>query len=161
MAARVFLGLGSNLAAPESQLKQAFDALASLPDSQVLAHSSLYFSKPLGPQDQPDYVNAAVLLSTSLSPTALLDACQSLEQQQGRERLRHWGERTLDIDILLYDELELTSERLILPHPQAHLRDFVLLPLQELQADLVLHNQGLTHWLGQCPSFVYHSRKLD
>lgn len=158
---RVFLGIGSNLAEPEQQLRQSLRGLNDLQHTRLLAHSRLYFSKPLGPADQPDYVNACALIDTEMSPLALLDACQALENHHGRVRLRRWGERTLDIDLLLYGDQQWQHPRLTLPHPEMTNRDFVLLPLQELCPDLQLLDKPLTHWLGQCPSFVYHSLELD
>jgi 2-amino-4-hydroxy-6-hydroxymethyldihydropteridine diphosphokinase len=96
-----FIGLGSNLENPESQLRSAVQALDSLSGSSVLAVSSLYRSAPMGPQDQPDYVNAVVQLATVLSTDALLDQLQGMERIHGRTREQHWGPRTLDLDILL------------------------------------------------------------
>ena len=99
-----YIGLGSNLDNPESQLKTAIEALPGLPQTRLQARSSLYRSAPMGPQDQPDYLNAVVQLSTGLEPEALLDKLQGIEQAQGRVRAQHWGPRTLDLDILLYGE---------------------------------------------------------
>lgn len=137
---RTYIALGSNLNQPKQQLNQAIQALAQLPASQLMATSSFYQSKPLGPQDQPDYVNAVVCLNTELSPLDLLDHLQQIEQQQGRVRLRRWGERTLDLDILLYANLQMQSERLTLPHYAMTDREFVIVPLFEIAPDLVLPN---------------------
>src|SRR5699024_4483115 len=111
----VVIGLGSNLNQPERQVAAALAALAALPRTQLAGHSDLYGSAPVGPADQPDYVNAVALLETELDPLALLDALQALEQAAGRERRRHWGERTLDLDILLWDEATLRLPRLLVP----------------------------------------------
>ena len=132
----VYIGLGANLDQPQQQLKQAFIELAQLPSSSLLSYSSLYSSKPVGPQDQPDFVNAVALLNTDLQPIALLDALQQLEQEHGRIRKRHWGERTLDLDIILIDDKVINSERLIVPHPYAQQRSFVLYPLYEISPEL-------------------------
>lgn len=134
----VYIALGSNLAEPSQQLNQALSALANLENSQLIAHSSFYQSKPLGPQDQPDYVNAVARLATSLTPLALLDKLQQIEQQQGRVRLRRWGERTLDLDILLYGDCIIQSERLTIPHYDMQNRAFVIIPLAEIAPDLIL-----------------------
>ncbi|PJG83125.1 2-amino-4-hydroxy-6-hydroxymethyldihydropteridine diphosphokinase [Caviibacterium pharyngocola] len=134
----VYIALGSNLNTPIEQLNQALVALTQLPDSTLSAVSSFYQSRPLGPQDQPDYVNAVACLQTELAPLALLDALQHIENTQGRVRLRRWGERTLDLDILLYDELILQSERLTLPHYDMKNREFVIVPLYEIAPQLVL-----------------------
>ncbi|MBQ0730066.1 MAG: 2-amino-4-hydroxy-6-hydroxymethyldihydropteridine diphosphokinase [Oleispira antarctica] len=132
----VYIGLGANLDQPQQQLEQAFIELAQLPSSTLVSHSSLYHSKPVGPQDQPDYVNAVALLDTQLAPLELLDALQQLEQDHGRIRKRHWGERTLDLDIILIDNQIIESERLTVPHPFAQQRSFVLIPLSEINPDL-------------------------
>lgn len=135
-----YIALGSNLHTPLEQLKRALNALAQLPQTQLMAVSSFYRSKPLGPQDQPDYLNAAVEISTALSPLALLDELQRIENEQGRVRLRRWGERTLDLDILLYGDEVIQSERLTVPHYDMHNREFVIVPLVEIAPNLILPN---------------------
>ncbi|AGH72796.1 2-amino-4-hydroxy-6-hydroxymethyldihydropteridine diphosphokinase [Edwardsiella piscicida] len=133
----VYLALGSNLAEPHRQVRQAIHALAALPQCRLLATSSLYRTRPLGPQDQPDYVNAAVALETALSPEALLDCTQRIERLQGRERkAERWGPRTLDVDIMLFGELVIHSERLTVPHYDMKNRSFMLVPLAEIAPDL-------------------------
>ncbi|MDY4279914.1 MAG: 2-amino-4-hydroxy-6-hydroxymethyldihydropteridine diphosphokinase [[Pasteurella] mairii] len=136
----VYIALGSNLNQPKTQLDTALKALDRLPNSQLMAISSFYQSKPLGPQDQPDYVNAVVCLRTELKPLALLDALQQIEKEQGRVRQRRWGERTLDLDILLYGDLQLHNERLTVPHYDMKNREFVIVPLYEIAPDLCLPN---------------------
>ncbi|WP_386693184.1 2-amino-4-hydroxy-6- hydroxymethyldihydropteridine pyrophosphokinase [Lonepinella sp. MS14434] len=133
-----YIALGSNLNQPVQQLDSALNAMANLPQIQILAVSSFYCSKPLGPQDQPDYINAVAKIETTLEPIALLDALQQIELEQGRVRLRHWGERTLDLDILLYDQLVIKSERLTIPHYDMHNREFVIVPLYEIAPELTL-----------------------
>ena len=130
--ARVFIGLGSNLANPLLQVQSALRSLSELPSTQLQQVSPCYASTPQGPQDQPDFVNAVCLLQTELTPLALLDALQAIEQAQGRIKKRHWGERLIDLDILLYDNMLLQTERLTLPHPQMVQRDFVLIPLADI-----------------------------
>lgn len=143
MQHQVFIGLGANLHQPLQQLQTAALALRQLPDTQLVAISSLYGSRPMGPQDQPDYVNAVAQLVTSLSPHQLLDALQQIEQTQGRTRkAERWGPRTLDLDILLFGELQLNDERLIVPHYGMHLREFVLYPLAEIAPTLELPTHG-------------------
>lgn len=152
MPVTAWIGLGSNLDEPAKQIRRAADALAALPDSQLLALSPLYQSRPVGPQDQPDFVNAVAALRTTLQPLALLDALQAIEQAHGRVRLRHWGERTLDLDLLLYDTLTLDSPRLTLPHPRLTERDFVLRPLLDLAPALGLPDgRPLAALLADCP----------
>ena len=134
----VYIALGSNLNMPIQQLKLAIQAMADLPDTEIKKVSSLYQSQPLGPQDQPDYVNAVACLETELSPLALLDALQNIENGQGRIRLRRWGERTLDLDILLYDNQIIHNERLTVPHYDMKNREFVIVPLYEISPELIL-----------------------
>lgn len=133
----VYIALGSNMDSPHSQLDSALEAIAQHPHMQLTGVSSRYQTPPIGPQ-QPDFINAAAELSTDLSPLALLDALQAIEQQQNRVRNIHWGPRTLDLDILLYDNLVLESERLTIPHPRLSERAFVLVPLTDLNPQLAL-----------------------
>lgn len=137
-----YLGLGANLNDPIRQVNLAVQALQEHPAIQSLRLSSYFQSKPMGPQDQPDYVNAVVECETDLSPLQLLDLCQSIEQAQLRVRSRHWGERTLDIDILSMGDLELETERLTLPHSGIIHRDFVILPWCELAPDYQIPKLG-------------------
>lgn len=135
----VYIGLGSNLALPEKQLQAACDSLAVLPDTRLLKCSSLYRSQPMGPQDQPDYVNAVALIETALSPESLLQQTQLIESQQGRIRnAKRWGPRTLDLDILLFGQEQIVTEHLIVPHAGLKQREFVLYPLFEIAPDLIL-----------------------
>ncbi|OBW91585.1 7,8-dihydro-6-hydroxymethylpterin-pyrophosphokinase [Gallibacterium genomosp. 3] len=134
----VYIALGSNLNQPILQLTTALDYLQQQPAIQLIAVSPLYSSKPLGPQDQPDYVNAVAQIQTSLEPLALLDLLQAVEQQQGRVRLRRWGERTLDLDILLFNQEIIDTERLTVPHKEMKNREFVLIPLFDIAPQLIL-----------------------
>jgi 2-amino-4-hydroxy-6-hydroxymethyldihydropteridine diphosphokinase len=134
-----FLALGSNLVEPLQQAIAARQTLAASQQINLLAASSLYRSRPMGPQDQPDYLNAVLHISTELSPLELLDFTQNIEQQQGRVRKQQrWGPRTLDLDILLYDQQVIDTPRLSIPHYGMKQREFVLLPLAEIAADLCL-----------------------
>ena len=135
---RCFIGLGSNLADPLRQLRQAATALSAMPESRLTTISSIYQSHPLGPADQPDYLNAVAMLDTRLAPLVLLDALQAIELQQGRVRLQHWGPRTLDLDLLLYGAETIDLPRLQVPHAEMQRRNFVLIPLAELAPELVL-----------------------
>lgn len=133
----VYIAIGSNLASPLEQVNAAIRALADIPDSRVVSVSSLYRTPPLGPQDQPDYLNAAVALETSLAPEALLDHTQRIELQQGRVRkAERWGPRTLDLDIMLFGDALINSERLTVPHYDMRNRGFMLWPLFEIAPDL-------------------------
>lgn len=140
---RVFIGLGSNLAGPVQQVRQALRALGGLPATRLQEHSSLYRSPPMGPRWQPDYVNAVAELRTALRPRALLAALQRIESHQGRSRnTLHWGPRTLDLDILLWGGRRLKLPGLIVPHPGVAQRAFVLYPLAELAPGLYIPGCG-------------------
>lgn len=136
----VFIGLGSNLSDPEGQVRTALATLSKHPDIEGLLSSSLYSSKPVGPQDQPDFVNAVASFTTSLEALELLDLLQSIEQSHQRVRERHWGPRTLDLDLLFFQGQIINNDRLTVPHPYALERGFVLLPLAELAPDFILHS---------------------
>ncbi|MFD2167671.1 2-amino-4-hydroxy-6-hydroxymethyldihydropteridine diphosphokinase [Thalassotalea euphylliae] len=134
-----YIGLGSNLEDPAHQIQLAVDAIATIPESKINTVSSLFFSRPMGPQDQPDYMNAVVALETSLAPLALLDALQTIEKDAGRVRKgERWGPRILDLDILLFGDDIINNERLIVPHYGMKEREFVLIPLFEIAPDLTL-----------------------
>jgi 2-amino-4-hydroxy-6-hydroxymethyldihydropteridine diphosphokinase len=136
-----FIGIGSNLAEPLDQVQRAVCALRDIAHTQMILLSPWYGSSPVGgPADQPDYVNGVACLHTALSAHLLLDALQAIEQAQGRERSTRWGARTLDLDILLYGESSIGDARLQVPHPRMYERAFVLVPLAEIAADLVLPN---------------------
>lgn len=140
---KVFIGLGSNLDTPLSQLKKAIEHLKKLKALNVIAVSNFYSSPPMGPQDQPDYINAVVEVSTTLTAEQLLDELQRIEYEQGRVRKEHWGARTLDLDVLLYGSDEINSERLIVPHSGISERNFVLYPLQDLvDSNFIIPNLG-------------------
>lgn len=152
-----YIALGSNLNTPVEQLNSALKAIDALPQTQLIAVSSFYQSKPLGPQDQPDYVNAVAKIETMLESLKLLDELQRIENEQGRVRLRRWGERTLDLDILLYGNETIQNERLTVPHYDMHNREFVIIPLAEIANDLVLPNgQPLSALI---PQFAHHEMK--
>ena len=135
----VFIAIGSNLSDPLGQARRAVAALARLPESVLVQASSFYSSRPMGPADQPDYVNAVARLNTRLTPLALLDQLQSIELEQGRVRKdERWGPRTLDLDLLLFGDQIIRHERLIVPHYGMKERAFVLVPLFDLAPDLQL-----------------------
>ncbi|MCF6299086.1 MAG: 2-amino-4-hydroxy-6-hydroxymethyldihydropteridine diphosphokinase [Thiomicrorhabdus sp.] len=140
--ATAFIGLGSNLSDPVKQLNLAISYINRLPDTSVVRTSQFYGSTPLGPSDQPDFVNAVCLIETAFTPLALLSALQTIESEQGRVKKRHWGERLIDLDILLFDGLELASDVLTIPHKELTSRDFVLIPLLEIAPDLAIPNKG-------------------
>jgi len=147
-----YIGIGSNQAAPVKQVQQAIAALKGLPETRLINCSSLYGSTPMGPQDQPDYINAIAQLDTQLSALALLDELQKIELAQGRERkANRWGPRTLDLDIILYGDEEINTPRLTIPHYGMKVREFVLYPLLEIAESLVLPDgTALSQLTAQC-----------
>jgi 2-amino-4-hydroxy-6-hydroxymethyldihydropteridine diphosphokinase len=156
MADRVtcFIGLGSNLDHPLQQVQLALEELAGLPSSNLLAYSPLYRSAPVGPQDQDDFINAVARIETALDPWHLLDELQSIENSHQRVRNRHWGPRSLDLDILLYGTRQLNDDRLVVPHAQIPYRSFVLQPLKDLVGGgFAIESMGtLDELLAECPA---------
>ncbi len=145
MSARVeaaYIALGSNLKAPRQQLQAGFSALAGLPDTQLMARSSLYRSAPVGYANQPDFVNAVAAIRTRLSPRDLLDALLAIECAHGRVRDFPNAPRTLDLDIALYGEHSVHEPGLTVPHPRMHERAFVLVPLAEIAPDVLVPGHG-------------------
>ncbi len=138
-----YIGLGSNLDQPFQQIKSAIKSIDALPDVTLRTDSGYYTSKPMGPEDQPDFVNAVIEIETSMSVMELLDNCQKIEQQQGRIKTRHWGERSIDLDILLFSDLQIETEKLTVPHPGVSLRDFVYMPLLKINPEIIIPGHGL------------------
>jgi len=139
---RAFVALGSNLEDPQQQVLRALDELDELPGTRVTARSALYRTAPVGYDNQPDFINAAAEVSTTLDPLALLRALLALETAHGRERPFPNAPRVLDLDLLLYDDLELHDPELTLPHPRLHERGFVLFPLADIAPELHVPGQG-------------------
>lgn len=135
---QVFVGIGSNLQEPLQQVKQATSRLMQLPGLHFCQASSYYQSSPLGPPDQPDFINRVVSLETDFTPECLLDCLQNLENEQGRVRATRWGPRIIDLDILLYGDLLMATERLTVPHAGLKERAFFLYPLAEIAPHLIL-----------------------
>jgi 2-amino-4-hydroxy-6-hydroxymethyldihydropteridine diphosphokinase len=142
----VYIGLGSNLDNPKQQLINARVVLEKMQQTQLIMDSGLFQSKAMtmanDDQPQADYINAVIKLQTSLAPHVLLDKLQAIETEQGRTRTKRWGARTLDLDILMYDDLQIDDERLTLPHPGISERDFVLHPLSRIESHLNIPGQG-------------------
>jgi len=137
----VYIGLGSNLSEPIEQVKKAIKAIEKIVQSEVISVSSLYLSKPMGPQDQENYINGVLALKTSLSAIELLDALQAIENEAGRVRKENrWGARILDLDIILFGNEIINTERLTIPHYGMSEREFVLIPLAEIAPQLQLPN---------------------
>ncbi|MDN5835894.1 MAG: 2-amino-4-hydroxy-6-hydroxymethyldihydropteridine diphosphokinase [Nitrosospira sp.] len=139
---RAFIALGSNLDDPAFQVLRAFDELARLPSSRLLTHSSLYRSAPVGRLDQPDFINAVAQVETALAPHDLLTVLLEIEHRHGRMRAYPNAPRTLDLDMLIYDDLQCDERCLVLPHPRMHQRAFVLQPLLEIAPDCHIPGRG-------------------
>ena len=149
-----YIALGSNMQNPAQQLRCAVNALNHLPDSRVEKTSSVYRSAAVGPGTQPDYLNAVLLLATDLPPIPLLDALQQIELDQGRVRSVRWGPRTLDLDLLLYGDLQINTARLTIPHAAMNQRNFVLYPLSEISDTTLALPDGtnLRTLIAGCPA---------
>ncbi|MCG8324302.1 MAG: 2-amino-4-hydroxy-6-hydroxymethyldihydropteridine diphosphokinase [Thiotrichales bacterium] len=135
--------MGSNLDDPESQVRQAFRDLEALPGTRKLAISSLYQTRPVGPQDQDDFINAVTGIETGLAAPALLEQLQGIEHDHHRQRTdEQWGPRSLDLDLLLYGSEVIDLPELTVPHPEMHRRCFVLQPLHEIAPDITIPGHG-------------------
>lgn len=137
--ARVFLSLGSNIEDRLSNIQQAVSYLSLEHEIKIIKTSAFYETEPWGNKDQPWFLNACVALDTSLLPSDLLKLCQKIENKLGRTRQNNekWLPRTIDIDILMYDDKIISEPDLIIPHPYMHQRAFVLVPMLEVKADLI------------------------
>lgn len=138
-----YIGLGSNLDDPQAHIIRALEELKQLPGSRLAGHSSLYVTSPVGPQSQPDYINAACRLDTELGAHELLEQLQAIEYRHGRLREgEQWGPRTLDLDLLLYGSGIIDMPDLKVPHKELHRRCFVLQPLHEIAGNVVVPGHG-------------------
>jgi 2-amino-4-hydroxy-6-hydroxymethyldihydropteridine diphosphokinase len=137
-----YVAIGSNQQEPRAQVARAFDALARLPDTRLVARSRLYVTQPFGPVAQDDFINAAAGLLTQLPPHALLEALRAIETSQGRVRTQRWGPRTLDLDLLVHGRARLADDVLTLPHPGIVERNFVLYPLADIAPQLDVPGMG-------------------
>ncbi len=128
---------------PKQQIKSAIKSISEIPEIQVLKVSSLYKSKPVGPQGQNDYINAVIKIETEFMPLELLDCMQDIENQHGRIRKEHWGPRILDLDILIFGKKIIQDKKLTIPHPEIEKRPFVLVPLAEIDSNCSIPGIGL------------------
>ena len=142
-----FVGIGSNLDGPEQRVRLAVRALSGLPETRLTALSSWYLNPPMGPADQPYYLNGVAALETTLPARDLFTRMQAIESEQGRRRHQRWGARTLDLDLLTYGDLRLDDYDLVLPHPGLAERAFVLVPLAEIAPDAVIPGLGVVQTL--------------
>ncbi|OAI21557.1 2-amino-4-hydroxy-6-hydroxymethyldihydropteridine pyrophosphokinase [Methylomonas lenta] len=158
-----YIGLGSNLDDPLQQIVSAAEEIGGLASVKNITLSPLYTSQPVGPQDQPDYVNAVMRIKTRLEPLNLLSQLQAIENKHGRMRSVRWGARTLDLDILLYDNQIINLADLVIPHPELANRAFVLYPLADIAPpDLLIPGNGhLSHLLTACPSHGLKKMNYD
>ena len=148
--ARAYLAFGSNQGDRAAYLRAAQARVDGLPDTRVVAASSIYETPPWGKTDQPAFLNMVVAIDTALSPEALLQATRAIETALGRQRAEHWGPRTLDIDLLVYAGATRHTPTLTLPHPYLTQRRFVLLPLAEIAPDLRVAGKTVSDWLREC-----------
>jgi len=158
MTIRAYIGIGSNLDNPVAQVLEAVEEMEMIPDTILVARSSLYRGRPMGPEEQPDYVNAVVSLDTLLSADELLSALIAIEDMQGRTRDgEKWGPRIIDLDLLLYGNSTIDTATLTVPHPGMHERDFVIVPLEEVAGNVKIPGRGFLYSLiNKCKS---HSLK--
>jgi 2-amino-4-hydroxy-6-hydroxymethyldihydropteridine diphosphokinase len=157
----VYIAIGSNLKKPLEQIKNAFILIREIDNINILKTSRIYWSHPLGTKNQPDFANCVILISTELSPHNLLKELQDIEKTLGKKTIMHWGPRTIDLDILLYDNLVLNSKDLIIPHPEVENRDFVLLPLNDINPNLILpNNKTVKDYIKNCINKLVYSNEL-
>lgn len=143
------LGLGGNIGDPVQAMARALQALDARDDCTVISVSRLYRTPPWGKTDQADFFNSCALVRTSLPPEDLLSVCLDLERAMKRVRLERWGPRTLDIDILTYEGVQMQTETLVLPHPRMLERSFVLMPLADIAPDLEINSRPVDLWLSE------------
>ena len=147
-----YIGLGSNMDDPRTQISTALVNIHSHEQISIQQCSHLYASAPMGPQNQPDYINAVIKITTGLTPIELLDVLQNIEQQHGRKRSsEQWGPRTLDLDIILFNNLKMDNDRLTIPHYGLAQREFVLVPLFEIEPDMIMQDgKTIASWVANC-----------
>lgn len=138
-----YIALGANLDDPRAQIERAFHELSSAPQSRLIARSKLYRTEPLGPRDQPEFINAVAGLLTQLTPRALLEALQGIEMAMGRVAPpMRWGPRRIDLDLIVYGDARIDEPHFKVPHPGAPVRNFVLYPLCDIAPTLLIPGHG-------------------
>jgi 2-amino-4-hydroxy-6-hydroxymethyldihydropteridine diphosphokinase len=138
-----YVAIGSNLKSPRERVLEATERMSALATSRVVLRSRLYLTRPMGPQDQPDFVNAAVGLLTQLSPRELLAGLQDIECRMGRDRRQRWGPRVIDLDLLWMVDSAVDEPSLTLPHPGVSSRNFVLYPLSDIAPTINIPGHGI------------------
>ena len=146
---RVFLGIGGNIGDKHTNIEKTLSLLQENSQIEIVNTSSYYETAPVGYEDQDWFLNIVVEIDTSLEPYSLLEYCNHIEQELKRERLIHWGPRTIDVDILLYENFSSEDEKLIVPHPRMCERGFVMIPLYEIAPDLMIHNKPIKEFVDQ------------
>lgn len=126
-----YISLGSNLDHPREQVKTALASICCIPDTRIIMESSVLETQPIGPQDQPNFINQVIVVKTALLPHELLYALQAIENTMGRVRTQHWGPRIIDLDILLFGDETIKTDELVVPHPEIAHRPFILSLLEE------------------------------
>jgi 2-amino-4-hydroxy-6-hydroxymethyldihydropteridine diphosphokinase len=129
---QVYLGIGSNKNHPYFRINTVLKQINRIKSTNIVKKSSLYITKPLGPQAQPDFINSVIEIRTNLEPLKLLHELQNLERLHNRKKTKRWGPRSMDIDILIYNNIIMNTDKLVIPHPGLEYRDFVLMPLYEI-----------------------------
>ncbi|MFN3270551.1 MAG: 2-amino-4-hydroxy-6-hydroxymethyldihydropteridine diphosphokinase [Candidatus Kapaibacteriota bacterium] len=159
----VLLSLGSNLGKRKNNIKKAITLLEAYNILKIKKISSFYETEPVGNPDQPNFINAAIIGETTLTPEELLSACKKIEREVGRINRPRWHPREIDLDIILYDNYTIETERLQIPHPQMHRRRFVLVPANEIASHLVVPNFNKTigEILQDCKDKSYVARTKD
>ena len=149
---KAYLGLGTNVGAREKNLREAVDLITDISGIEVTTVSSIYETEPWGYEDQNDFLNLCVELKTELTPQELLASCQEVENKMGRVRKEKWGPRVIDVDILLYDDFKIDTSKLVIPHPRMDERAFVLVPLRELNPNLIIKEEVITELIKEVPT---------
>ncbi|MGM0370282.1 MAG: 2-amino-4-hydroxy-6-hydroxymethyldihydropteridine diphosphokinase [Bacillota bacterium] len=145
----VYLGLGTNIGAKEKNLRKAVNLLKQTPGLKLIQVSSIYETAPWGYEEQNNFLNLCLELKTELEPQELLTVCQKVENDLGRVRNKKWGPRIIDVDILTYDDLKINTPKLIIPHPRIKERAFVLVPLQDLNTNLLIDGHRIEEYLAE------------
>ncbi|MEP1207463.1 MAG: 2-amino-4-hydroxy-6-hydroxymethyldihydropteridine diphosphokinase [Rhizobiaceae bacterium] len=144
---KAWLGLGGNIGDVKAAMARALQGLDADPEVSVISVSAIYKTPPWGLEDQPWFLNCCAEITTTLAPEALLEKCQEAERQGKRERVVRWGPRTIDVDIIAFEGIEQTEQRLTIPHPRATERAFVMVPLAEIAPQVVINGSTAGHWL--------------
>lgn len=155
---KVYLSIGSNVGDRENNLLSAVEKISCIECTKVEMQSSVYETNPVGYTEQDLFLNMAVLITTCIEPMHLIKKLQSIEDSLARKRIIKWGPRTIDIDILLYENLKLEKDNLILPHPKMHERAFVLIPLRDIYPEFILEGKSIDELLKNCNNYENNVR---